>query len=221
MWYFLFVFIVPLWVQTYMQSTFNRYSRIRSRSGITARDAARSILDSYGLKSVPVHTVEGQLTDHYDPRDRSLSLSESVYGSMSIAAIGVAAHECGHAVQHAKNYLPLKFRNAIVPLASFASQAALPLFVLGLATGGLRLMNLGILLFLGALVIQLINLPVEFNASSRAIAILSSNGMMTPDEIDGTRKVLRAAALTYVASALQTILYLAHLILLRNSRSRD
>lgn len=221
MWYFFLVFLVPLFVQIKLKRTFDRYSRIRSRSGITAHAAARAILDSYGLSRVPVRAIAGQLTDHYDPRDRSLSLSESVYNSTSIAAIGVAAHEVGHAVQHAQSYFPLKLRGALVPVTNIASQASIPLFIVGLWAGASRLMNLGILLFAGVLVFHLITLPVEFDASRRALRILSSNGMMTDEEVGGTRKVLFAAALTYVAGALEALLMLIRLIMLRNSRSRD
>ena len=213
--------LLSLWAQTRVKSTFEEYSRVRSRRGITGREAARAILTNYGLGSMPIKQIAGQLTDHYDPSTRSLSLSEPVYDSTSIAAIGVAAHEVGHAVQHAQNYFPLKFRNAIVPVVNLTSGASWPLFLVGLMAGNSKIMNLGILLFLGVIVFHLVTLPVELDASRRALAVLSSNGMMDRDEVTGARKVLSAAAMTYLAAALQAVLSLVRLILLRNSRSRD
>ncbi|MBQ8089824.1 MAG: zinc metallopeptidase [Pyramidobacter sp.] len=213
--------LLSLWAQSKVKSTFEEYSRVRSRRGLTGREAARAILASYGLGSMPIKPIAGQLTDHYDPSTRSLSLSEPVYDNTSIAAIGVAAHEVGHAVQHAQNYFPLKFRNAIVPVVNITSGASWPLFLVGLMAGSSRMMNLGILLFLGVLVFHLVTLPVEIDASRRALAVLSSNGMMDRDEVTGARKVLSAAAMTYLAATLQAVLQLVRLILLRNSRSRD
>ena len=213
--------LLTVWAQARVKSTFEQYSRVRSRQGITGREAARAILTSYGLGSMPIKQIAGQLTDHYDPSTRSLSLSEPVYDSTSIAAIGVAAHEVGHAVQHAQNYFPLKFRNAIVPVVNLTSGASWPLFLVGLMAGNSRIMNIGILLFLGVIVFHLVTLPVELDASRRALAVLSSNGMMDRDEVSGARKVLGAAAMTYLAAALQAVLSLVRLILLRNSRSRD
>ena len=213
--------LLTVWAQSRVKSTFEQYSRVRSRQGITGREAARAILTSYGLGSMPIKQIAGQLTDHYDPSTRSLSLSEPVYDSTSIAAIGVAAHEVGHAVQHAQNYFPLKFRNAIVPVVNLTSGASWPLFLVGLMAGNSRIMNIGILRFLGVIVFHLVTLPVELDASRRALAVLSSNGMMDRDEVSGARKVLGAAAMTYLAAALQAVLSLVRLILLRNSRSRD
>ena len=213
--------LLTVWAQSRVKSTFEQYSRVRSRQGITGREAARAILTSYGLGRMPIKQIAGQLTDHYDPSTRSLSLSEPVYDSTSIAAIGVAAHEVGHAVQHAQNYFPLKFRNAIVPVVNLTSGASWPLFLVGLMAGNSRIMNIGILLFLGVIVFHLVTLPVELDASRRALAVLSSNGMMDRDEVSGARKVLGAAAMTYLAAALQAVLSLVRLILLRNSRSRD
>lgn len=213
--------LLSIWAQARVKNTFAHYSQVRSRSGLTARQAARQILDSYGLNSVPVKQVSGSLTDHYDPGNRSLSLSQSVYGSTSIAAIGVAAHEVGHAVQHAQGYAPLTFRNAIVPLVNITSSAAMPLFFIGLLMASGTMMNIGIVLFLGVLIFHLVTLPVEFDASRRALKVLSGNGMMTGDEVGGARKVLGAAAMTYVAATLMAALQLLRLILLRNQRSRD
>lgn len=209
------------WAQFKVKNTFETYSRVRSGRGLTARAAARAILDSYGLNAVPIKQIAGSLTDHYDPRDRSLALSESVYDSSSIAAIGVAAHEVGHAIQHATSYAPLMLRNAIVPVINITSSAAMPLFFIGLLTGGSGLMNLGILLFAGVLVFHLVTLPVEFDASRRALKVLATNGMMSGEEVGGARKVLGAAAMTYVSATLMSALQLVRLILLRNSRRRD
>jgi Zn-dependent membrane protease YugP len=213
--------LLSLWAQMQVKSTFARYSQINSHTGLTAREAARKILDSYGLNSVPILEISGSLTDHYDPRDRSLSLSQTVYDSTSIAAIGVAAHEVGHAVQHAKGYAPLQFRNAIVPVVNITSSAAMPLFFIGLLSASSAMMNLGILLFLGVLVFHLVTLPVEFDASRRALNVLSGSGMMDAGEVAGARKVLFAAAMTYVSATLMAALQLVRLILLRNQRSRD
>lgn len=213
--------LLSLWAQASVKNTFARYSRVGCRSGLTAQQAARQILDSYGLTNVPVQRVAGSLTDHYDPAKRTLSLSDSVYGSTSIAAIGVAAHEVGHAVQHAKSYSPLLFRNAIVPVVNLTSSASMPLFFIGLLMASAPLMNIGILLFAGVLVFHLVTLPVEFDASRRALKVLASNGMMTTDEVSGARKVLGAAAMTYVSATLMAALQLLRLVLLRNSRSRD
>ncbi|MST55836.1 zinc metallopeptidase [Pyramidobacter sp. SM-530-WT-4B] len=213
--------LLAMWAQARVKNAFATYSRVHSRSGLTAREAARRILDSYGLSGVPIRQVPGQLTDHYDPRDRSLSLSEPVYDSTSIAAIGVAAHEVGHAVQHATGYAPLQIRNAVVPLLSLSSSAAMPLFFIGLLSASNTLMNIGILLFVGVLAFHLITLPVEFDASNRALKVLATNGMMTQDEVGGARKVLNAAAMTYVSATLMAALQLVRLLALRNSRSRD
>ena len=213
--------LLAVWAQNKVKSTFEQYSRVRSRRGITGREAARAILTSYGLGSMPIKPISGQLTDHYDPQRRSLSLSEPVYDSTSIAAIGVAAHEVGHAVQHATGYKPLALRNSIVPVVNLTNMASWPLFLMGLIVGNSRLMNIGILLFVGVVVFHLVTLPVELDASRRALKVLSSNGMMDSEEVTGARKVLGAAAMTYVAALVQSVLQLVRLLLLRNSRSRD
>ncbi|MBR1896840.1 MAG: zinc metallopeptidase [Pyramidobacter sp.] len=213
--------LLAVWAQNKVKSTFEQYSRVRSRRGITGREAARAILTSYGLGSMPIKPIAGQLTDHYDPQSRSLSLSEPVYDSTSIAAIGVAAHEVGHAVQHATGYKPLALRNSIVPVVNLTNMASWPLFLMGLLAGNSRLMNIGILLFVGVVVFHLVTLPVELDASRRALKVLSSNGMMDGEEVTGARKVLGAAAMTYVAALVQSVLQLVRLLLLRNSRSRD
>ena len=213
--------LLAVWAQNKVKSTFEQYSRVSSRRGITGREAARAILTSYGLGSMPIKPIAGQLTDHYDPQSRSLSLSEPVYDSTSIAAIGVAAHEVGHAVQHATGYKPLALRNSIVPVVNLTNMASWPLFLMGLLAGNSRLMNIGILLFVGVVVFHLVTLPVELDASRRALNVLSSNGMMDSEEVTGARKVLGAAAMTYVAALVQSVLQLVRLLLLRNSRSRD
>lgn len=214
--------ILAAWAQGQVRNTFSTYSRMSTQRGVTAEEAAREILDSYGLKNVPIRRVSGDLTDHYDPNSKSLSLSKSVYGSRSIAAIGVAAHEVGHAVQDKIGYKPLVFRNTIVPIVSFTSQAAMPLFFIGILMGGKTLMDLGILLFVGVLVFHLVTLPVEFDASRRALAVLGRNGMLTDGEVGGARKVLNAAAMTYVAATFMAASQLLRLLVLRNRySSRD
>ena len=214
--------LLAMWAQARVKSTFAEYSHVTAQRGVTAEQVARQILDSYGLREVPIRRVAGELTDHYDPRDKSLSLSDSVYGSRSIAAIGVAAHEVGHAVQDKVGYKPLVLRNTIVPVVSFTSQADMPLFFLGLLFGGKTLMDLGILLFVGVLVLHLVTLPVEFDASNRALAVLGQGGALTTGEVGGAKKVLNAAAMTYVAATFMAASQLLRLLMLRNRySSRD
>ena len=212
--------ILAMWAQFRVKSVFARYSQVSSRRGTTAASAARAILDRFGLNQVPVDRVPGNLTDHYDPRNKSLSLSESVYGSTSIAAIGVAAHEVGHAIQDSVNYSPLKVRNAIVPVVGIGSSLAFPLFFIGLLMRGELLMNLGIMLFLGVIIFHLVTLPVEFDASSRALRVLADTGILTTDEIVGARSVLKAAAWTYVAATVMAFAQLVRLLFLRGMYSR-
>ncbi|RHR30374.1 peptidase [Clostridium sp. AF19-22AC] len=207
-----------------VNSVFNRYSQVRSHSGMTGREAAEKILRANGIHDVTVQHISGNLTDHYDPRNKTLSLSDATYQSTSVAAIGVAAHECGHAVQHHVGYAPLKIRGALVPVANFGSMAAWPLIIIGLFINGnmsLMLINLGILLFSAAVLFQLVTLPVEFNASRRAVKVLENTGMLYPEEVDATKKVLGAAALTYVASAASMILQLLRLLLISGRRRGD
>ena len=204
--------------------TFQKYSRIRSHSGMTGREAAERLLHANGIYDVTVQHVAGNLTDHYDPRNKTLNLSDSTYASTSVAAIGVAAHECGHAVQHANGYAPLKIRGSLVPAANFGSTLAWPLILIGFLIQGnasVLLINLGILLFSAAVLFQIVTLPVEFNASSRALKSLETNGILYTEEVADTRKVLRAAALTYVASAASAILQLLRLILISGGRRRN
>ena len=204
--------------------TFQKYSRIRSHSGMTGREAAERLLHANGIYDVTVQRVAGNLTDHYDPRNKTLNLSDSTYASTSVAAIGVAAHECGHAVQHANGYAPLKIRGSLVPVANFGSTLAWPLILIGFLIQGnasVLLINLGILLFSAAVLFQIVTLPVEFNASSRALKSLETNGILYTEEVADTRKVLRAAAMTYVASAASAILQLLRLILISVGRRRN
>lgn len=215
--------VISLWAQGRVTSTFSKYSKVRSRTGMTGADAAKRLLNSQGIYDVMVRPVSGNLTDHYDPRTKVVNLSESVYHSTSVAALGVAAHECGHAMQHNEGYAPLQFRSALVPAANFGSKISWPLILLGLFIGGLGspLCQIGIIMFSLAVLFQLVTLPVEFNASSRAVKLLDSLGILSGDEVSGTRKVLSAAALTYVAAAASSILQLLRLIILYGGRRRD
>lgn len=216
--------VICLAASAKVKSTFNRYNKVRSMSGMTGAEAAERILHSAGIYDVTVQHISGNLTDHYDPRNKTLSLSDSTYSSASVAAVGVAAHECGHAIQHQTNYAPLNLRSAIVPVANLGSTIAWPLIFIGLfftSSTGTFLINLGIICFSLAVLFQLVTLPVEFNASSRAVKILESTGILGTDELQGTRKVLGAAALTYVAGAASAILQLLRLIILFGGRGRS
>ena len=212
--------LLSAWAQSRVQSTFNKYSQIPARGGVTADSVARMLLTLYGMSSMPINRVSGSLTDHYDPRNKTLNLSESVYGSRSIASIGVAAHEVGHAIQHHEAYSPLIFRNSIVPVVNICSSASMPLFIIGLLMANSLLINLGIMLFTGALVFHLVTLPVEINASSRALKLLEQTHTLSPDELTGAKKVLTAAAWTYIAAALMAVLQLVRLLLLSRARRR-
>lgn len=200
-----------------VKSTFNRYSQVRNHAGMTGAQAAARILQMGGLGDVRVQHVSGSLTDHYDPRTKVVNLSDATYNSASVAAVGVAAHECGHALQHAHGYAPLQIRGALVPVANIGSMAAWPLIIVGFFLNGnssMFFINLGIWCFALSVLFQLVTLPVEFNASHRAIGILGDSGMLYPEEVDGTKKVLSAAALTYVASAAASILQLLRLVMI-------
>jgi len=213
--------VICLLASAKMNATFNKYSKVRNHSGMTGREAAEAVLHRAGIYDVRVERVAGNLTDHYDPRNKVLRLSDATYSSTSVAAMGVAAHECGHAIQHAQGYAPLKFRSSLVPVANFGSQIAWPLILFGLIFSSNMssiFLNLGILAFSMAVLFQLVTLPVEFNASNRAIRILAGSGMLQGDEVRHTRKVLTAAALTYVASAASAILQLLRIVLIANRR---
>ena len=214
-------FLITLAAQIYVNSTFKKYNRVRTRSGLTGAQAARKVLDLNGLYNVRIEHIRGSLTDHYDPRSKTLRLSDSTIDQPSVAAVCVAAHECGHAVQDQLNYGPLVLRSALVPAANVSSQLAWPLFFIGLIMSLQPLTTAGIILFSVAVLFQLITLPVEFNASRRALKILGDNSILPADELSGGRKVLTAAALTYVAALASSILQLIRLIALANSRRRD
>ena len=213
--------LLALWAQMRVKSTFARYSRERTYSGLTGAETARRILDANGLYDVRVEHISGQLTDHYDPTQKVVRLSDDVYGRATIAAVGVAAHETGHALQHADSYVPMQIRSAIIPITNIGSQLSIPMILIGYIFGFQPLVAIGILLFSLMTVFQLVTLPVEFNASRRALVLLRENGILYQDEAVKTRKVLSAAALTYVAGALSSILQLLRLIILFGGRDRD
>lgn len=207
-----------------VRQVFAKYSRVQSRMRMTGKEAAEEILRRNGIYDVQVIHIPGNLTDHYNPGNKTLGLSDTVYQSSSVAAVGVAAHECGHAVQHAMGYAPLSIRGALVPVANLGSAVAWPLILIGLLINGetsLLLINLGILLFSAAVLFQLVTLPVEFNASRRAVKALGASGMLYPDEVASVKKVLGAAALTYVAGAASAILQLLRLLILTGGRRRN
>lgn len=201
-----------------VKSTFRRFSDMRSVRGLSAEQVAQRILNGAGIHDVRIERVSGSLTDHYAPNEKVLRLSDSVYGSTSVAAIGVAAHECGHAIQHAVGYGPLKLRSLAVPIANIGSKLSWPIIIIGLVLGLTGLAQVGVFLFTFVVLFQLITLPVEFNASSRALKILEGGNMLMEDELRGASKVLRAAAMTYVASLLATILQLLRLVLITRRR---
>jgi Zn-dependent membrane protease YugP len=212
--------ILSLWAQIMVKSTFAKYSRVRNSRGMTGQDAAALLLRENGIGNVAIQPVGGSLTDHYDPRDRVLRLSQPVFGSASIAAVGVAAHETGHALQHAAAYGPLGLRSALVPVANIGSSIGPWLAIAGLGFSLPVLVKIGIILFAGAVGFYLITLPVEINASARAIAQLRKSGILTAEELGGVKKVLTAAAFTYIASALTALMSLLRLILLSRDRRR-
>lgn len=205
-----------------VKTTFAKYSKVRSMSGFTGAQTAERILNNAGIYDVSIEKISGNLNDHYDPRSKTLRLSDPVYDKTSVAAIGVAAHECGHAIQHNVGYVPLKLRGALVPVANFGGNIAWPMILIGYFLGNIQsLITLGIILFSASVAFQIITLPVEFNASRRAVTILSDTGILGDEEVKGTKKVLSAAALTYVAGAAASILQLIRLILLFGGRNRD
>lgn len=214
--------VLSLMASAGVNSTFSKYSRVRSTTGMTGGEAARRLLQSQGIYDVSVRAVSGNLTDHYDPRTKTVNLSDSVFGSPSVAAIGVAAHECGHAIQHDQGYVPLQIRGAFVPVANIGTKAAIPIILLGLVLGSSgTLIQVGLLCFACGTLFQLITLPVEFNASARAVDILGNTHMLSDTELQSTKKVLSAAAMTYVAAAAASILSLLRLALLFGGRRRD
>lgn len=214
--------IISLIAQFMVKSTFSKYSKVRSVRGITGAEAARIILQANGINDVNIVRVAGSLTDNYNPSRKTLNLSETVCDSTSVAAIGVAAHECGHAIQHAKGYAPLSFRSMLVPVANLGSKLSWGFILLGvLLSFNQMLITIGIIMFSAAVLFQLVTLPVEFNASARALAQLESNGILCADELSKSRRVLSAAALTYVAAAATAVLQLLRLIILYGGKRKD
>ncbi len=214
--------ILSIWASMRVNSTYQKYSRVRSMTGMTGAEAARRILDYNGLTNVRVEHVRGNLTDHYDPSSKVLRLSDATYASGSVAAIGVAAHECGHAVQDKEGYMPLKIRSALVPVANFGSRIGIPLVILGLLLGlNSTLAMVGVWVFSLSVLFQIVTLPVEYNASGRALRMLESYHILSAEENGYCRKVLSAAALTYVAAAASSVLQLLRLWLLTGGRRRD
>ena len=213
-------FFIALWAQIKVTSTFKKYSSVPVLSKMTGAQAARNILDANGLQGIRVEHINGSLTDHYDPKNQVIRLSDSVYAAVSVSALGVAAHEAGHALQYAQNYSPIKIRSAIIPVTQIGSYAALPLVFLGLALSSQTLAVFGVLLFSAVVVFQVVTLPVEFDASKRAIATLGNSGYLTIDEITGAKKVLNAAAFTYVAALLTAIMNLLRLVLIVSGNRR-
>lgn len=215
--------VLSLLASARVKSTFHKYSQMRNSRGMTGAQAAEQVLHGAGIYDVRIEHVRGNLTDHYDPRSKVLRLSDSVYGQTSVAAVGVAAHECGHAIQHAKGYGPLKFRSVLVPVANFGAKIAWPLILIGLlinSESSWLLLQAGIIAFSLAVLFQIVTLPVEFNASKRAIRVLADRGIMFGEEIVAAKKVLSVAALTYVAGAASSILQLLRLIILTGGRRR-
>ncbi|EGT3614675.1 zinc metallopeptidase [Clostridium perfringens] len=213
--------LISAWAQFKVSSTFNKYSTVRSTNGYTGAQVARILLNNAGLQDVEIQQVPGRLSDHYDPRAKVLRLSSDVYGSSSVASIGVAAHEVGHAIQDKESYAALVFRNAIVPVVNFSSSLSWILFFVGILFSYESLVTIGIILFSVVVLFQLVTLPVEFNASSRALKLLEGQGILYDNEVKDARQVLSAAALTYVAATLMAILQLVRLIAISNRNSND
>ncbi len=201
--------------------TYKKYSTMRTVRGMAAQEVAAQMLREAGIYDVNIEHISGNLTDHYDPRNKVLRLSDTVYGSASVAAVGVAAHECGHAIQHQKGYAPIKIRNAIVPVVNLGSKLSWPIILLGVILGSVGMLRFGIILFSLTLLFQIVTLPVEFDASGRALKVLKARGILYDNELTGARKVLGAAALTYVTAAISTALQLLRLVLLFGRRSND
>ena len=222
-WDWTMILVIPglllgLWAQMRVSSAFRKYSAVYARSGMSAEDVARSMLNQAGCGNVSIRTVSGNLTAHYDPRNNTLRLSDGVYGSSSVAAIGIAAHECGHAMQQHEGYAPLVLRSALVPVVNLGSNLYFPIFLLGLLFSWEPLIYVGIACFALTLVFSLVTLPVEFNASGRALRVLDQQGYLSSEEMDGARAVLNAAAMTYVAAAISSLLQLVRLLIIARDR---
>lgn len=219
--YFLLVlpaFIFALWAQHKVTSSFKMYSKEQTQNGLTGAAAAQAVLRYVGVTNVRIEKTKGHLTDHFDPRSNVIRLSESVYDSPSVAAVGVAAHEAGHAIQYASSYAPMKVRAAIIPVTSIGSKLAVPLVLIGLIMGMTGLINIGIILFGAVVIFQLVTLPVEFNASRRAITVLEGSALLTRQEVEGSKKVLSAAALTYVGALAVSLAQLIRLVAISRRR---
>ena len=222
-WDWTMILVIPglllgLWAQMRVSSAFRKYSAVHARSGMSAEDVARSMLNQAGCGNVSIRTVSGNLTDHYDPRNNTLRLSDGVYGSSSVAAIGIAAHECGHAMQQHEGYAPLVLRSALVPVVNLGSNLYFPIFLLGLLFSWEPLIYVGIACFALTLVFSLVTLPVEFNASGRALRVLDQQGYLSSEEMDGARAVLNAATMTYGAAAISSLLQLVRLLVIARDR---
>jgi Zn-dependent membrane protease YugP len=210
--------ILAIWANSRVKSTYKKYDQVVTQKRITGADVARDLLSRRGIHDVSIEEVEGKLSDHYDPRRRTLRLSSDIYRGASVAAVGIAAHEVGHAIQHNEGYAPMRIRGSLVPVANIGSTLAFPLFLFGFFFQAAGLMDLGILFYTGAVLFQVITLPVEYNASGRAMAILESGGYLVGTEPAQARKVLNAAALTYVAATAMAAVQLLRLIVLRGSQ---
>ncbi len=220
-----FVLIVPVIILSMIanarvKSAYNRYAQIGNKRGLTGAMAAQAVLDFYGIRDVMIQRIDGELTDNFNPKTKIISLSNGVYGSCSIAAVGIACHEAGHAAQHAKGYSPIKVRNALLLPANIGSKLAIPLAIIGLVLGFLGLVYVGIFLYCFIMLFQLVTLPVEFDASKRAIKVIEQQGMLADDEIGGAKKVLKAAAMTYVAAFATTAATLLRFLLMARGRRR-
>jgi len=210
--------LFALWAQFMVKSSFKKYSKQRTNNGLTGADAALHVLRQAGIDNVRIERIHGNLTDHFDPRDNVIRLSDSVHDAPSVAAVGVAAHEAGHAVQYSASYVPMKIRSAIIPVTSIGSQMAMPIVLLGIVFSFPGLINIGILLFGAVVLFQLITLPVEFNASRRAISALRETGLLTAEELPASKKVLTAAALTYVGALAVSLAQMLRLIMMTRRR---
>ena len=218
---YLIAILIPLMAQIYVSTSYSKFRVVKNGKGLTGLDTAKKILEANGLGDLYVVETKGKMTDHYDPTRKTVRLSTEVFHGDSVASLAIAAHECGHAIQHAVNYAPLNIRSAIVPVANLGSSLSWPIFLAGLIFSMRSLLMLGIVLFSLAVLFQLVTLPVEFNASSRALRLLESTGILSTEENLGARRVLTAAALTYVAALASSILQLLRLIILAGGRDRD
>lgn len=221
--YYYIILVIPamllaVWAQVKVKSTYNKFSKVSNTKGITGAYAAQAVLTHYGINDVRIEQVSGKLTDHYDPKAKVIRLSEGVYGSSTIAAVGIACHEAGHAAQHAQDYAPIKIRNSLVPICNIGSSLGIPLALIGYFLGFEPLISIGLLLYAAIALFQVVTLPVELNASRRAMKVIDETGLLQDEEQSGAKKVLTAAAMTYIASMLVAIANLLRLILRFNNR---